>query len=98
VDAGNLILSSGAAVLKSSTHQAEAQKFLAWLTAKDGGQKFIANAPANISEAQYPVAPGVASSIAGDLSEIKSPRFDMDELAQASQAEDLLKQLGMSKG
>lgn len=98
VDPGNLILSSGAAVLKSSKHQAEAQKFLAWLTSKDGGQHLIATAPANVSEAQYPVAPGVASSIVGDLSEIKSPTFDMDQLAHADQAEDLLKQLGMSSG
>ncbi|GEL24878.1 iron-utilization periplasmic protein [Pseudonocardia sulfidoxydans NBRC 16205] len=97
-DAGNLVLSSGAGVLKASTHQAEAQKFIAWVTSKDGGQKLIADAPAEVSEAQYPVAPGVASSIAGDLSEVKSPAFDMDELADSSQAEDLLKQLGLSKG
>jgi len=98
VDAGNLVLSSGAGVLKSSTHQQQAQQFLAWLTAKDGGQQLIATAPADVSEAQYPVAPGVASSIAGDLSDIKSPTFDMDKLANADQAEDLLKQLGMSSG
>ncbi len=97
-DPGNLILSSGAAVLKSSKHAEAAQKFLAWLTSSDGGQKLIATAPIDVSEAQYPVAPGVASSIVGDLSEVKSPTFDMDELAQAGQAEDLLKQLGMSSG
>jgi iron(III) transport system substrate-binding protein len=97
-DPGNLVLSSGAGVLKASKHRAEAQKFIAWVTSKDGGQTLIATAPANVSEAQYPVAPGLASSIAGDLSEVKSPSFDMDELADASQAEDLLKQLGMSKG
>jgi iron(III) transport system substrate-binding protein len=97
-DPGNLILSSGAAVLKSSKNADAAQKFLAWLTATDGGQNLIATAPANVSEAQYPVAPGVASSIAGDLNDVKSPTFDMDVLADASQAEDLLKQLGMSSG
>jgi iron(III) transport system substrate-binding protein len=95
-DPGNLILSSGAGVLKSSKHQAEAQKFIAWLTSKGGGQKLIATAPADVSEAQYPVAPGLASSIAGNLSDIKSPPFDMDQLAKADQAENLLKQLGMS--
>ena len=98
IDPGNLILSSGAGVLKSSQNQPAAQKFLAWLTAKDGGQKLIANAPADVSEAQYPVAPGVASSVSGDLSEIKSPTFDMDSLADSQQAENLLKQLGLSKG
>lgn len=97
-DPGNLILSSGAGVLKAGKHQAEAQKFIAWLTAKDGGQKLIATAPAEVSEAQYPVAPGVVSSIANDLGEVKSPGFDMDKLAESSQAEDLLKQLGMSRG
>ena len=97
-DPGNLILSSGAGVLKSSQNQPAAQKFLAWLTAKDGGQKLIADAPADVSEAQYPVAPGVASSVSGDLSEIKSPTFDMDSLADSQQAENLLKQLGLSKG
>ena len=98
IDPGNLILSSGAGVLKSSQNQPAAQKFLAWLTAKDGGQKLIADAPADVSEAQYPVAPGVASSVSGDLSEIKSPTFDMDSLADSQQAENLLKQLGLSKG
>lgn len=97
-DPGNLILSSGAGILKSSKHQAQAQKFLAWLTSKEGGQQLIATAPADIGEAQYPVAPGLASKIAGNLSQIKSPRFDMDKLADAGQAEDLLKQLGMSAG
>lgn len=97
-DPGNLILSSGAGVLKSSKHQAQAQKFLAWLTSKNGGQKLIAAAPAKVAEAQYPVAPGVAGSISGDLGDVRSPSFDMDKLARADQAEDLLKQLGMSEG
>lgn len=97
-DPGNLVLSSGAGVLKSSAHQAEAQAFLRWLTAVDGGQELLASAPIDVSEAQYPVAPGVSSDLAGDLGEIKSPEFDMDELANSSQAEELLKSLGMSKG
>ncbi len=97
-DPGNLILSSGAGVLESSQNQSAAQKFLAWLTVKDGGQKLIADAPVDVSEAQYPVAPEVASSLSGDLSEIKSPTFDMDSLADSQRAENLLKQLGLSKG
>ena len=36
--------------------------------------------------------------MSGDLSEIKSPTFDMDSLADSQQAENLLKQLGLSKG
>jgi iron(III) transport system substrate-binding protein len=96
VDPGNLILSSGAGILKSSKHQAEAQAFVEWLTAPNGGQHLIGTAPADIAEAQYPVAIGVASKISGDLSEVKSPKFDMDQLADSTQAEDLLKELGMS--
>ena len=96
VDPGNLILSSGAGILKSTKHQAEAQAFLKWLTAPEGGQHLIAAASADVAEAQYPVAPGVASKISGDLSAVKSPTFDMDKLADSSQAEKLLKELGMS--
>jgi len=98
VDPGNLVLSSGAGVLKSSKNAAQAQRFVAWLTSQDGGQRLIATAGAEVSEAQYPVAPGLASSIAGDLGDVKSPTYDMDLLAESEQAETLLKQLGMSSG
>lgn len=98
VDAGNLVLSSGAAVLKSSKNADEAQKFVAWLTSADGGQRVIADADIDVSGAQYPIAPGVSSAIVGDLDEVKSPRFDMDVLADSGQAENLLKELGMSSG
>ena len=96
VDPGNLVLSSGAGILKSSKHTDEAQAFLKWLTAAKGGQGLIAKAPADIAEAQFPVASEVASKISGDLSDVKSPKFDMDMLADSTQAEDLLKELGMS--
>jgi iron(III) transport system substrate-binding protein len=38
------------------------------------------------------------SAVAGDLSEVKSPKFDMDQLADSAEAQDLLKELGMSSG
>ena len=97
-DAGNLVLSSGAGILQSSDDIDAAEEFLAWLTSKDGGQIVIADGDIEASEGQYPVAPGLASSIAGDLADVKSPTFDMDVLADSTQAEDLLKQLGMSSG
>lgn len=81
-------------MLKSSTNAAEAQKFVAWLTSKDGGQQLIAAS----ESAQYPIVPGLASATAGDLSDVKSPTYDMDLLADSEQAETLLKQLGMSSG
>ena len=97
-DPGNLILSSGAGVLKASSNQQAAQAFVKWLTAPDGGQKIIASADLDVSGAQYPVAVGVSSDLVGDLSDVKSPTFDMDELAKSDQAEALLKTLGMSQG
>lgn len=96
VDPGNLVLSSGAGVLKNSKHQDEAAAFLAWLTRADGGQQVIASGDIDISGAQYPVAPDVASAIVGSLSDIKSPTYDMDIFADQSQAQELLKGLGLS--
>lgn len=95
-DPGNLILSSGAGILKTSDHQKQASKFLKWLTAKDGGQKILESGNINKSGAQYPVADGAKSKTVGSLSDIKSPTFDMDELADQGQAEKMLKTLGMS--
>ena len=50
---------SGAAVLKSSQHQAAAQKFLAYLVSK-AGQEIIAN-PAKSISFEYPIASGVTT-------------------------------------
>lgn len=97
-DVGNLILSSGAGIMKSSKNQEAAQAFLAWLTAPDGGQKIIASGPIDISGAQYPVAVGVSSDLVGSLDDVKSPNYDMDIFADNEQAENLLKEMGMSKG
>ena len=58
-DPGYVIDVSGAAVLKSSTHQAAAQKFLAFLVSKQG-QSIIANPSKSISF-EYPIASGVAT-------------------------------------
>jgi iron(III) transport system substrate-binding protein len=97
-DPGNLILSSGAGVLASSKHADAAQALLAWLTSPDGGQNVIATASPDVAAAQYPVATGVASDVVGDLGDIRSPSYDMDLLADAADAEELLKELGMSNG
>ena len=95
-DAGNLILSSGAAVLKSSEQQEASADFVKWLTAADGGQKLIAEGDIDISGAQYPVAKGTESKFVGSLTDIKSPDYDMDIMADQAEAENLLKSLGMS--
>ncbi len=53
-DPGDLLDVSGAAVLKSSTHQAEAQTFLAFLVSRSG-QETIAHSHSY----EYPLRPGV---------------------------------------
>lgn len=96
-DPGNLILSSGAAVLKSSKNKEAANKFVEWLTAKDGGQKVIADSEVADSGAQYPAGKDSKSKVVGSLDDVKSPDYDMGIFADQSQAEKLLKSLGMSK-
>jgi iron(III) transport system substrate-binding protein len=96
VDPGNLVLSSGAGILKSSDHEKAAAAFVEWLTAPDGGQKIIADGATDVSEAQYPVGVGTSSATVGALSDIASPRYDMSIFADQAQAQDLLKSLGMS--
>jgi iron(III) transport system substrate-binding protein len=53
-DPGNLLNLSGAAVLRSSTHQADAQEFLAFLVSRVG-QEVIAHS----ESFEYPLRPGV---------------------------------------
>ncbi|HXB16895.1 MAG TPA: extracellular solute-binding protein [Solirubrobacteraceae bacterium] len=54
-DAGNLIVVSGAAVLRSSNRQADAQKLLAFLVS-EAGQRTLASSDSY----EYPLRPGVA--------------------------------------
>lgn len=96
VDAGNLVLSSGAAILNNSKLKPEAAKFVSWLTDLSGGQTIISSADINSSAAQYPTAVGSSSKIVGSLSEIKSPSYDMSIYGDQSEAENLLKTLGIS--
>jgi iron(III) transport system substrate-binding protein len=56
-DAGYVMNVSGAAVLKSSTHQAEAQQLLAFLVS-NAGQEIIAHS----DSFEYPLAPGVPAN------------------------------------
>ena len=55
-DPGYVMDVSGAAMLKSSTHQAAAQKFLAFLVSTQG-QEIIAD-PAKSISFEYPIASG----------------------------------------
>jgi len=58
-DPGYVVDISGAAILKSSAHQAAAQKFLAFLVSKQG-QSIIADPTKSISF-EYPIASGVTT-------------------------------------
>lgn len=90
-DPGALILSSGAAILKSSKHQAEAQAFLAWLVDPAGGQEVVAT-----TTPQYPAAPGVTSTMGlKPLSELEPPDFDQGSLGDVSRAKELITEAGI---
>jgi iron(III) transport system substrate-binding protein len=90
-DAGSLLLASGAAVLKSSKHQAEAQQFLAWLAQPDGGQKVIVT-----TTPQYPTSPDVTSSMGlKPLSELQPPDVDQGTFGDVNKAKELITEAGI---
>lgn len=97
-DAGGLVLTSGAGILKSSKHTAEAEKFLAWLVAPDGGQAIIGDADAETSGAQIPVAKGVTSKIVGvpSLADLVTPQTDQSVFADTEKATELIQQAGIN--
>lgn len=95
-DAGGLVLPSGAAILKSSDHQAEAQRFLAWLGSAKGGQLIVGGADANKDGAQYPVAPGVNSKVGlKPLSQLHPPKVDPSVYGEPEEAKELLVEAGI---
>jgi iron(III) transport system substrate-binding protein len=93
-DPGYVIDVSGAAVLKSSQHQAAAQKFLAYLVSR-AGQEVIAN-PARSISFEYPVASGV-TTLAPEtpLSQLRPYPISIAQLGEGAAAIALLKQAGL---
>ncbi len=93
-DPGYVIDVSGAAVLKSSRHQAAAQKFLAYLVSK-AGQEIIAN-PAKSISFEYPIASGV-TTLAPEtpFSQLRPYPITIAELGDGAAAIALLKQAGL---
>ncbi len=81
-DPGDLVDVSGAAVLKSSSHKAAAQAFLAFLVSR-AGQETIAHSHSY----EYPLRPGV-SPAAGlrPFAQLKPARLTPAELGDGSQA------------
>jgi iron(III) transport system substrate-binding protein len=90
-DPGYVIDVSPAAILRSSTHRAAAQKFLAYLTSKQG-QEIIAH---SISY-EYPIASGVTTSQPETpFDQLQPNPITVAQLGDGSQAIALLKKAGL---
>jgi iron(III) transport system substrate-binding protein len=97
-DPGYVLDVSGAAVLKSSKHQADAQKFLAFLVSRQA-QEIIANpgtGPDQSLSFEYPIASGVTTR-AGEtpFSQLRPYPVTIAELGDGSTAIALLREAGL---
>jgi iron(III) transport system substrate-binding protein len=94
-DPGYVIDVSGAAVLKSSKHQAAAQKFLAFLVSEQG-QDIIGRAAGNEQSYEYPLADGVTTSAPETpFSQLQPNPITIADLGDGSAAIALLRQAGL---
>jgi iron(III) transport system substrate-binding protein len=94
-DPGYVIDVSGAAVLKSSKHQAAAQKFLAFLVSQQG-QDIIARAAGNEQSYEYPLAAGVTTSAAETpFGQLQPNPITIADLGDGSTAIALLREAGL---
>jgi iron(III) transport system substrate-binding protein len=90
-DPGYVIDVSGAAVLKSSGHQAAAQKFLSFLVSSQG-QEIIAHG----DSFEYPLRSGVQTAAPETpFSQLTPNPIDLGELGDGSAAISLLQQAGL---
>jgi iron(III) transport system substrate-binding protein len=90
-DPGYVVDVSGAAVLKSSTHQAAAQRFLTYLTSK-AGQEIIAT---SISY-EYPIGSGVQTAQPETpFGQLQPNSITLAELGNGSTAISLLQEAGL---
>ncbi|MGA9114809.1 MAG: extracellular solute-binding protein [Candidatus Dormiibacterota bacterium] len=90
-DPGYVLDVSGAAVLRASTHQAAAQRFLAFLVSRPG-QEIIAH---SISY-EYPIASGVTTAQPETpFDQLQPNSITIPELGDGSQAISLLQQAGL---
>jgi iron(III) transport system substrate-binding protein len=90
-DPGDLVNVSGAAVLKSSSHQADAQKLLAFLVSQEG-QEVIAHSHSY----EYPLRPGVSPAPGlRPFDQLHPASLTPAELGNGSQALALEQKLGL---
>ena len=93
-DPGYVVDISGAAVLKSSTHQAAAQKFLAFLVSKQG-QSIIGDPSKSISF-EYPIASGVTTQAPETpFNQLQPYPMTVAELGTGATAIALMRQAGL---
>jgi iron(III) transport system substrate-binding protein len=93
-DPGYVVDISSAGILKSSKHQAAAQKFLAYLVSRQG-QDIIAN-PAKSISFEYPIASGVITQAPETpFSQLRPYPITIAELGDGANAIALLKQAGL---
>jgi iron(III) transport system substrate-binding protein len=86
-DVGYVIDISGAAILKSSTHQAQAQKFLAYLTSA-AGQEIIDHS----DSWEYPIASGVNRTGETPFNRLQPNSITVAQLGTGAQAIKLLQE------
>jgi iron(III) transport system substrate-binding protein len=93
-DPGYVVDVSGAAILKSSTHQAAAQKFLAFLVSKQG-QEIIGDPSKSISF-EYPIASGVTTQAPETpFDQLQPYPITVADLGDGSAAIALMRQAGL---
>ena len=93
-DPGYVIDVSGAAVLKSSTHQAAAQKFLAFLVSKQGQEHH--RRPSKSISYEYPIASGVTTAAPETpFDQLRPYPMTIGELGTGTTAIALLRQAGL---
>jgi len=89
---GGLVNISGAAVLKSSRHSAEAERFLAFLVSRPV-QEMLGRSDVDF---EYPLAPGVAANPAlKPFPELDPPKISVAELGDDRPAARLLREAGL---
>jgi iron(III) transport system substrate-binding protein len=97
-DPGYVIDVSGAAILRSSKHQAQAQKFLAFLVSRQA-QEIIATPGFGPNESlsfEYPIASGVTTH-AGEtpFSQLRPYPISIADLGTGAEAIDLMREAGL---
>jgi iron(III) transport system substrate-binding protein len=89
-DIGGLFLVSGAAILDSSKHQEDAERFIEYMLSPEAQQYFTD------STHEYPLVPGVdADPELQPLSEIDPPEIDLSDLTDLEGSLEMMRETGI---